>query len=81
MRTLVITFLLTAVAGAVPAARTSEGGAKPQAAAPRRVTILVIHGPNMNLVGRREPAIYGTMTLDEVNARIEAAAKELNARW
>jgi 3-dehydroquinate dehydratase-2 len=50
-----------------------------QKAAPaRRLTILVIHGPNMNLLGRREPAIYGTMTLDQVNARITAVAKELN---
>jgi 3-dehydroquinate dehydratase II len=53
----------------------------PQTASqPRRVTILVIHGPNMNLLGRREPAIYGSMTLPQVNARIEAVAKELNVR-
>ena len=32
----------------------------------------------MNLLGKREPAIYGSMTLDEVNARIGAVAKELD---
>ncbi len=39
--------------------------------------ILVLHGPNLNLFGRREPHIYGTMTLAEINQRLEALAKEL----
>lgn len=40
--------------------------------------ILVLHGPNLNLFGRREPHIYGTTTLAEINARIEALAGELD---
>src|SRR5215469_15408076 len=43
-----------------------------------KLKILVIHGPNMNLLGRREPQIYGTMTLDQVNARIADVAREIN---
>lgn len=39
--------------------------------------ILVVHGPNLNLLGVREPEVYGPATLDEVNARITNTAKEL----
>ncbi|MGH2695254.1 MAG: type II 3-dehydroquinate dehydratase [Actinomycetota bacterium] len=38
---------------------------------------LVIHGPNLNLLGRRELALYGPATLDEVDARIRDVATEL----
>lgn len=39
--------------------------------------ILVLHGPNLNLFGRREPHIYGTTTLAEINTRLNALADEL----
>jgi 3-dehydroquinate dehydratase-2 len=32
------------------------------------VKIFVVHGPNLNLLGEREPAVYGTFTLAELNA-------------
>jgi 3-dehydroquinate dehydratase-2 len=38
--------------------------------------IWVIHGPNLNLLGTREPEVYGSTTLDDINAQLEAAAKQ-----
>jgi 3-dehydroquinate dehydratase-2 len=38
--------------------------------------ILLLHGPNLNLLGAREPAIYGTLTLEEINARLQRVAEE-----
>lgn len=39
--------------------------------------IAVIHGPNLNLLGQREPALYGNDTLDTLNASLEALAETL----
>jgi len=40
--------------------------------------ISVIHGPNLNLLGKREPDIYGKQTLDEINQSIKDEANKLN---
>src|SRR3954452_8568397 len=39
--------------------------------------ILVLHGPNLNLFGRREPHIYGTMTLEQINERMRTLAAKI----
>jgi 3-dehydroquinate dehydratase-2 len=39
--------------------------------------ILVLHGPNLNLLGTREPAVYGSTTLADINTALENLAREL----
>ena len=41
------------------------------------MNVLVIHGPNLNLLGTREPDVYGTQTLADVDARCAREAREL----
>ncbi|MEG3436371.1 type II 3-dehydroquinate dehydratase [Pannus brasiliensis CCIBt3594] len=47
------------------------------------LSILVLHGPNLNLLGKREPNLYGNLTLEEINASLQEEADrqsiELNA--
>lgn len=40
--------------------------------------ILVIHGPNLNLLGMREPEIYGRLTLDDINRNLSQQAEKVN---
>ena len=42
--------------------------------------ILILHGPNLNLFGRREPHIYGTTTLAQIDTQIAALADELQVQ-
>jgi len=47
-------------------------------AAKTRKAIAVIHGPNLNLLGVREPEVYGSATLQDVNAALRSLARELD---
>lgn len=41
--------------------------------------ILILHGPNLNLLGVREPGVYGAVTLAQINAQLEEAAAQRGA--
>lgn len=43
------------------------------------IRILVLHGPNLNLLGEREPEVYGRMSLAELNDRLQSEAERLGA--
>jgi 3-dehydroquinate dehydratase-2 len=47
---------------------------------PEPIRVLVVHGPNLNLLGAREPAIYGATTLAEIDAELALRAKEQGAQ-
>lgn len=47
--------------------KTKASGAK---------AVLVLHGPNLNLLGSREPDVYGTVSLDEINRRLAKLAED-----
>jgi len=44
------------------------------------LNILVLHGPNLNLLGQREPGMYGSATLNEINNLLEQAAELLQVK-
>jgi 3-dehydroquinate dehydratase-2 len=44
-----------------------------------RRTVLVLHGPNLNLLGTREPEIYGRETLEDIDARLKSTAQAAGA--
>ena len=69
---------LAALTGATCLIATTDGAVESRALQPARLRILVIHGPNLNLLGRREPQIYGTTTLSQIDARMAELAKEID---
>lgn len=44
------------------------------------MNVLVVHGPNLNLLGSRELAVYGSQSLDEINAIVEKTAGDLGMK-
>jgi len=47
---------------------------------PAKRHVLVVHGPNLNLLGTREPGYYGTQTLKDINTRLKRQAAAVGAR-
>ena len=58
-------------AAVYPVRRMARGGGRP---------ILVLHGPNLNLLGTREPSVYGRVSLSEINRAIQRHASARGAR-
>jgi 3-dehydroquinate dehydratase-2 len=55
----------------------SDRGAPEHGSAARPRSALVLHGPNLNLLGTREPSVYGTATLADIDASLVARGREL----
>lgn len=61
-------------------ARATPVGRKNSTGSTSRRHVLVLHGPNLNLLGTREPAVYGRTTLAEIDRRLRALASAGGAR-
>lgn len=48
---------------------------------PRRYRILVIHGPNLNLLGHRQPGVYGRLTLAEIEVKLKRVGQEAGVEF
>jgi 3-dehydroquinate dehydratase II len=59
-------------------ASRSKAGSEPEKDS-RRATpvVLVVHGPNLNLLGEREPAVYGSTTLSQIDGQLKVLGREL----
>jgi 3-dehydroquinate dehydratase II len=62
---------------AMPTKRGTASGREDDAPPPRALKLLVVHGPNLNLLGTREPEIYGSTTLKDIDRELKRLGAEL----
>ena len=65
------------VVGMATRAKQSQSKTTHDSSRGAKVTVLVIHGPNLNLLGTREPEVYGRTTLAEIDRQIVELGREL----
>ena len=64
----------------MPKQNTRQRGGESKSASPPDPVILVLHGPNLNLLGQREPEIYGRTTLADIHTAMENRARAAGVR-
>src|SRR5208282_2986101 len=67
-------------AGKVMAKARQTAGPAVSSGASRPMTVLVVHGPNLNLLGEREPEVYGRTRLADINKELKNLGRELEMR-
>jgi 3-dehydroquinate dehydratase-2 len=71
---------LVAICGKLAAMTTRRSGPEDDQRGDEAAHILIIHGPNLNLLGTREPEVYGSETLAAINKRLSSLARKSGAK-
>ncbi|HVN64566.1 MAG TPA: type II 3-dehydroquinate dehydratase [Candidatus Binataceae bacterium] len=60
--------------------RSAHNGGSSNSASTAQLSVLVVHGPNLNLLGEREPGVYGRIRLSEIDKDLKALGRELGMK-